>query len=147
VGRPGRGGAWAALLICCALAAPAQKAPSTSAVAIYYDGPAQPLAEGFLDAHQIQNLLGHFGLSGEIFRVTPIAVVSASRLTRELGLISEFGLNRSRSDVVAGAAISLRPGWSVFANTGRSFGRMDLNSSRYQVTFGLSFNVRLWEEK
>lgn len=80
-------------------------------------------------------------------RITPIAIVSASRLTRELGLISEFGLNRSRSDVVAGAAISLRPGWSVFANTGRSFGRMDLNSSRYQVTFGLSFNVRLWEEK
>ena len=80
-------------------------------------------------------------------RVTPIAIVSASRLTRELGLISEFGLNRSRSDIVAGAAVSLRPGWSVFANTGRSFGRLDLNSSCYQVTFGLSFNVRLWRTK
>jgi len=79
VGHPGWGGAWAALLICCALAAPAQNAPSTSAVAIYYDGPAQPLAEGFLDAHQIQNLLGHFGLSGEIF---PVAEYSPAHLLR-----------------------------------------------------------------
>lgn len=80
-------------------------------------------------------------------RVTPVVIVSGSRLTRELALISEFGLNRSRSDVVAGASVAIRPGWSVFANTGRSFGRMDLNSSRYQITFGLSFNVRLWGEK
>jgi len=77
-------------------------------------------------------------------RVTPIVIVSGSRLTRELALISEFGLNRSRSDVVAGAAFAIRPGWSVFANTGRSFGRIDLNSSRYQITFGLSFNLRVW---
>ena len=77
-------------------------------------------------------------------RVTTICVVSASGLTRELGLISEFGLNRSRSDILAGAAISLRPGCSVFANTGRSLGRPDLNSSRYRVTFGLSFNIGLW---
>jgi len=80
-------------------------------------------------------------------RVTPIVIVSGSRLTRELALISEFGLNRSRSDVVAGAAFAIRPGWSVFANTGRSFGRIDLNSSRYHITFGLSFNLRLWGEK
>ena len=77
-------------------------------------------------------------------RVTPIAIVSASRLTRELALISEFGLNRSRSDVVGGVSVALRPGWSVFANAGRSIGRMDLNSTRHQVTFGLSFNVPLW---
>ena len=80
-------------------------------------------------------------------RVTPIVIVSGSRLTRELALISEFGLNRSRSDVVAGAAVAIRPGWSVFANTGRSFGRIDLNSLQYQITFGLSFNLRLWGKK
>ncbi len=79
--------------------------------------------------------------------MTPVVIVTGSRLTRELALISEFGLNRSRSDVVAGAAVAIRPGWSVFANTGRSFGRIDSNSSRYQVTFGLSFNLRLWGKK
>ncbi len=80
-------------------------------------------------------------------RVTPIVIFSASRLTRELALISSLGLNRSRSDLVAGAAIAVRPGMSVFANTGRSLGRIDLNSTRYQFTFGFSFNVRFWGEK
>ena len=36
-------------------------------VAIYYDGPAEALAEGFLDANQVANLLGHFGLKARIF--------------------------------------------------------------------------------
>ncbi len=80
-------------------------------------------------------------------RVTPVAIVSASRLTRELGFISELGLNRSRTDGVGGVVLAIRPGWSVFANAGRSFGRIDLNSSRYQVTIGLSFNVPLWSKK
>ena len=59
-----------AMLALAALSLPSVFAQATLAdaasVAIYYDGPDQPLAEGFLDAHQIQNLLGHFGLSGEI---------------------------------------------------------------------------------
>jgi len=46
-------------------------------VAIYYDGPAAPAAEGYLDAHQIQNLLGHFGLNGETL---PIASYRAGQL-------------------------------------------------------------------
>ena len=79
-------------------------------------------------------------------RLTPVVIVSHSRLTRELGLISRFGLNRSRSDIVGGAGISVSPAWTVFANAGRSFGRMDLNSSRYQVTAGVGFHFRLWGE-
>lgn len=39
---------------------------SGAAVAIIYDGPDGPRAEGFLDGRQIQNLLGHFGLTGDI---------------------------------------------------------------------------------
>ncbi len=77
-------------------------------------------------------------------RVTPVVIVSHSRLTHELGLISELGLNRSRSDVTGGVGVTLAPNWSLFVNTGRTFGRMDLNSTRYQVTAGVSFNVRLW---
>lgn len=80
-------------------------------------------------------------------RVTPIGILSASRLTHEVGLISDLGLNRSRADAVGGAAITIKPGWAVFANAGRSFGRIDLNSSRYQVTVGLSFNIPVWSEK
>jgi hypothetical protein len=80
-------------------------------------------------------------------RITPIAIISGSRLTREQGLISEFGLNRSRQDVVGGVAFTIRPGLALFVNSGRSFGRIDVNSSRYQVTFGFSFNARLWGEK
>ena len=35
-------------------------------VAIYYDGPQTLQSEGVLDARQVQNLLGHFNLTGEI---------------------------------------------------------------------------------
>jgi hypothetical protein len=80
-------------------------------------------------------------------RVTPLVIVSGSRLTHELKLISDLGLNRSRVDVTSGVAVALKPGVALFVNTGRSLGRMDLNSTSYQVTFGLSFNVRLWGEK
>src|SRR5690348_12159461 len=45
-------------------------APDPAAkVAIFYDGADAPMAEGFLDAHQIQNLLGHFGLTGDVIRL------------------------------------------------------------------------------
>jgi hypothetical protein len=80
-------------------------------------------------------------------RVTPLVIVSGSRLTHELKLISDLGLNRSRVDATGGVAVALKPGVAVFVNTGRSVGRVDLNSTRYQVTFGLSFNLRLWGEK
>ena len=77
-------------------------------------------------------------------RVTPIVIVAGSRLTSELAFISELGLNRSRVDLVGGAVVAIRPGLAVFASTGRSFGRVDLNSTRYRATVGLSFNARLW---
>jgi uncharacterized protein YdaL len=38
-------------------------------VGIIYDGPDLPLAEGYLGAHYIKNLLGHFGLRGELVRL------------------------------------------------------------------------------
>ena len=55
----------------------AQSSPPT--VAVYYDGPDLPLAEGFLDAHQIQNLLGHFNMTGEII---PLANYRPGQLAR-----------------------------------------------------------------
>lgn len=73
-------GVWiAAWALAAALAAGSAQPPDSASVAIYYDGPATPLAEGYLDAHQIQNLLGHFGLSGEIL---PIASYGAGQLRR-----------------------------------------------------------------
>lgn len=50
-----------------------------SDVLVLYDGPAAPLSEGFLDANQIVNLLGHFGLKGVIF---PVGQYHVGQLTR-----------------------------------------------------------------
>ncbi len=72
-------GALAALTALAVSSVPAQTLPTADRVAIFYDGPAQPLAEGFLDAHQIQNLLGHFGLTGEVL---PIAEYQPGQLSR-----------------------------------------------------------------
>ena len=44
--------------------------PATPNVGILYEGPDLPLAEGYLGAHYVRNLLGHFGLRGELVRVT-----------------------------------------------------------------------------
>jgi uncharacterized protein YdaL len=54
-----------------AIAAPAQPpAPAgAAAVAIIYDGADLPVAHGYLAAHYIKNLLGHFGLRGELIRL------------------------------------------------------------------------------
>jgi len=49
--------------------APPSPQPATSTVAIIYDGPDLPLADGFLGAHYIKNLLGHFALRGELIRL------------------------------------------------------------------------------
>lgn len=43
--------------------------PEMDTVAIIYDGPDLPLAEGFLGAHYVKNLLGHFALRGELIRL------------------------------------------------------------------------------
>ena len=44
--------------------------PDTSNVAIIYDGPDQQVAHGYLAGHYIKNLMGHFGLRGELIRAT-----------------------------------------------------------------------------
>lgn len=80
-------------------------------------------------------------------RVTPMVVVSGSRVTREVDLLSELGLNRSQVDALGGASVELRRGLSVFAMAGRSFGRKDVNSVSYQLTGGLNVTFRLWGEK
>lgn len=80
-------------------------------------------------------------------RVTPSVVVSHSRLTRELGLVSELGLNRSRSDVLGMLSVNVSPQWGFYASAGTTFGRTDANSLRYQVTGGITFNFRLWGQK
>ena len=53
-----------ALSSCAVFATPAQPPPQPAVanVGIFYDGPDLPLADGYLGAHDIKNLLGHFGL-------------------------------------------------------------------------------------
>lgn len=76
--------------------------------------------------------------------VTPTLIVSHSRLTRELDLVSELGLNRSRSDALGLVSVNPSPWWGFYASAGRTFGRTDGNSLRFQFTGGLSFNLHLW---
>ena len=77
-------------------------------------------------------------------RVFPTVVVSHGRLVTEQEFISELGLNRSRSDILAGAGIFIAPGWGAYGNISHSFGRRDPNSIRYQISAGVSYNFRLW---
>jgi hypothetical protein len=46
---------------------PAQ--PRIANVGTVYDGPDLPLADGYLDPNYIKNLLGHFGMRGELVRL------------------------------------------------------------------------------
>ena len=77
-------------------------------------------------------------------RVTPTIVVSHGRIVKHTDFIAELQLNRSRSDVLVGAGIFIAPGWGAYANVSRSVGRSDPNTLRYQISGGLSYNVRLW---
>src|SRR5574341_1378157 len=71
---------WALAVAATGAAAQQAGVPAASEpVAIYYDGPPEALVEGFLDSHQIQNLLGHFGLSTEIL---PIGEYKSGQLAR-----------------------------------------------------------------
>ncbi len=79
--------------------------------------------------------------------VTPSIVVSHSRLTRELELVSDLGLNRSRSDALGIVSVNVSPRWGVYASVGSTFGRTDPNSTRYQVTGGVTVNLHLWGKK
>jgi len=91
-----------------------------------------------------QSLAGELNLWS---RLTPTVILSTARVTREVALISDLGLNRSRADATGSVTIMLTPRWSVFASGGRSFGRPDMNSSRYAFSGGATFHFRLWGEK
>jgi hypothetical protein len=77
-------------------------------------------------------------------RVTPIAVVQVSRVTKDLQAIRDLGWNRTEVDGSAGVDIELSPHWSIFLEAGRTLGRMDENSSRFGFTASIVFTGRLW---
>ena len=77
-------------------------------------------------------------------RITPIAVVQVSRVTRDVQAIRELGWNRTEVDGSAGVDIDLSPHWSLFLEAGRTLGRMDVNSSRFGFTASIVYTGRLW---
>ena len=79
--------------------------------------------------------------------VTPSVVLSHARLTRDLGLISELGLNRSRSDILGTVSVTFSPRWGVYGSVGSTFGRTDANSLRFQASGGITLNLRVWGRK
>ena len=80
-------------------------------------------------------------------KVIPVAIVSASRATRQQDRLRELGLNRSRADALVGVTVIASPNWSLFTDAGRSVGRSDANSTRYQVTAGVTYRWRLWGKR
>ena len=85
IGRRRRNAWCSALLVLLACgaaplhAAPGGLAAAAPSVAIYYDGLPSPAGEGYVCAHHIQNLLGHFNLRGEVI---PVASYRAGQLFR-----------------------------------------------------------------
>ncbi len=109
-------------------------AAESAPVAIYYDGPDRPLAEGYLDARQIQNLLGHFELAGEIFRVDGYRAGDLSRFRAAFfaGTVSETQLPEA---FLADIRASDRP----FCWIGRHIGRL-VNTPEGRRRFGFSYD-------
>jgi hypothetical protein len=79
--------------------------------------------------------------------VIPSVVLSRSPLTLELGLVSELGLNRSRSGILGIASVTPSPRWGVYGSVGSTFGRTDANNLRFQASGGITLNVWVWGKK
>jgi hypothetical protein len=77
-------------------------------------------------------------------RITPMAVVQASRVTKDLHVISDLGWNRTEVDGSAGVNIDLNRHWSLFLEMGRVLGRKDQNSALFSFTASISYTGRLW---
>jgi hypothetical protein len=76
-------------------------------------------------------------------RISPIAVVYASRVTNELGTINRLGLNRSQVNAGVGASIQVNQKWRISLEVGRTLSRIDGNSSRLGLSAGITFTGRL----
>ena len=110
---------------------PAQ--PSSPNVGIFYEGPDLPLAEGYLGAHYVKNLLGHFGLRGELVKVTEYrsGQLSHYRAAFYIGsvaktMLPEVFLNDVRSSV------------QPICWLGQHIDQL-LAGSKFQARFGLRF--------
>jgi hypothetical protein len=80
-------------------------------------------------------------------RIAPMAVVQSSRMTKDLGAISNLGWNRTEVRGSAGLSMNVSRRWSIFLEAGRTIGRMDQNSSHLDVSASISFTGRLWGRK
>jgi hypothetical protein len=80
-------------------------------------------------------------------RIAPLAVVQSSRMTKDLRAISDLGWNRTEVRGSGGLSINISPRWSIFFEAGRTLGRMDQNSSHFDVSASISFTGRLWGGK
>lgn len=79
--------------------------------------------------------------------IAPLAVVQSSRMTKDLRAISDLGWNRTEVRGSGGLSINISPRWSIFFEAGRTLGRMDQNSSHFDVSASISFTGRLWGRK
>jgi uncharacterized protein YdaL len=134
--RAGRIGRAAVVLLATAICLCAQTAPppgGSASVAIYYDGPDQPVAEGYLDAHQIQSLLGHFGLRGEM---VPLEQYRPGQLARYQAAFFLGTVTGTRFP--SGFLADVRASRSPFCWLGRHVGGL-LKTAEARRYFGFSY--------
>ncbi|HYM10019.1 MAG TPA: DUF2334 domain-containing protein, partial [Bryobacterales bacterium] len=108
-------------------------APDPATVAILYDGASRPLSEGYLDAHNIQNLLGHFGLRAEIF---PIASYRPGQLARYRA--GFFAGTVTGTRFPAGFLADVRASQQPFCWIGRHIGSL-VNTPEGRRQFGFTY--------
>src|SRR5215472_8439985 len=122
------------LCITAAAQTPAPPQPVSGAVAIIYDGPDLPMAEGFLGAHYIKNLLGHFGLRGELIRLADYRQGQLSRFRAAfyIGSIAS-------TQVPRGFLTDVRSAKQPFCWLGLQINQL-LASSGAQHQFGLRYD-------
>jgi hypothetical protein len=80
-------------------------------------------------------------------KVTPIAVISASRATERWGVLRDLGLNRTQLGGSVGLNVDITPHWSIFLEAGRTFSRQDDNSSRFEFTASIAFTGFVWGKR
>jgi hypothetical protein len=80
-------------------------------------------------------------------KVTPVAVISASRATKHVGVLRDLGLNRTQLDGSIGVNVDITQHWSIFLEAGRTLSRPDDNSSRFEFTASIAFTGFLWGQR
>lgn len=91
------------------------------------------------------------GGDGALYKSLGLALnLLYSRTTRYQQINQDYGLNRGRTDAVAGLYYVFSPRVSAFVSAGRSLGDLDQNGTQYILNSGININFNIpniWRKK